>query len=120
MDDRELPKVLAVIAHRIPDRDPIRLELGDEVDAGAERDLDWPEFVFVHAATGSGWVPARYLSRTGGRATVTTPYDTTELPTEKGDVLEVLEDDTQSGWLWCRAGDGREGWVPIRTVAPAA
>lgn len=117
MDER--PRVVAVIAHQIPDRGPIRLQAGDEVEAGAERDLDWPEFVFVHAAGGSGWVPARHLSATGGPATVTTPYGTAELPTDKGDVLEVLEEDAESGWLWCRGARGREGWVPIRTVAPA-
>ncbi|HEU5265589.1 MAG TPA: SH3 domain-containing protein [Jatrophihabitans sp.] len=44
-----------------------------------------------------------------------TPYDTTELPTQRGDVLEVLAEDLASGWLWCR-GPGGEGWVPAKTV----
>jgi SH3-like domain-containing protein len=30
-----------------------------------------------------------------------------------GESVEVgREDDTYPGWFWCRAADGREGWVP--------
>ena len=47
---------------------------------------------------------------------VRTAYDTTELPAQPGDVLDVLEEDVQSGWLWCRNREGREGWVPVSTV----
>jgi hypothetical protein len=47
---------------------------------------------------------------------VKTAYDTTELPTKAGDVLDVLAEDHESGWLWCRPSDGREGWVPARTL----
>lgn len=43
-------------------------------------------------------------------------YDTTELPTQVGDVLDVVTEDLQSGWLWCGSDDGRLGWVPVRTV----
>jgi hypothetical protein len=111
-------RVLAVRAHEISARAPMQVTPGEEVYAG-DRDTDWPEFVFVTAAPGSGWVPARYLSQPSGDAVVETAYDTTELPTNIGDVLDVLTDDHQSGWLWCRNSAGREGWVPHRTVDPA-
>lgn len=91
---------------------------GDRVEVG-ERDTQWPEFVFVTTSQGGGWVPARYLSGTAGAAVVTTGYDTTELATRAGDVLEVINEDTLSGWLWCRSPDGRQGWVPERTVTAA-
>jgi hypothetical protein len=42
--------------------------------------------------------------------------DTTELPTTGGEELEVLDEDLVSGWVWCRARNGREGWVPERTI----
>ncbi len=48
---------------------------------------------------------------------MTEEYDTAELPTEEGEELEVLHEDLTSGWLWCRAKDGREGWVPERTLS---
>jgi hypothetical protein len=34
--------------------------------------------------------------------------------------LEILREDRASGWSWYRAGDGPEGWVPDRTLAPVA
>jgi hypothetical protein len=102
-------------AHQPPDRPPFHLAVGDVVLVG-ERDTKWPEFVFVTATHGSGWVPSRYLSGQVGEAIAVEPYDTTELATEAGDVLEVVIEDLPSGWLWCRSGGGREGWVPARSV----
>lgn len=107
--------VTAARAHKIPERPPLRLAVGDEVTVG-ERDTRWPAFVFVTAADGSGWVPARHLSHPAGPAVVRVAYDTTELPTEVGDRLDVLLEDLDSGWLWCRAAGGREGWVPVDTL----
>ncbi len=113
-----MSQVVARTGHRIPDRAPLRLAVGDRVEVG-ERDARWPAFVFVTAAEGTGWVPSRHLSADSGRATVRTPYDTTELPVEAGEVLEVLREDRDSGWVWCRSGSGREGWVPVEVVGEA-
>lgn len=110
-----MKRVTAQQAHEIPDRAPLQLTVGDEVQAG-DRDTEWPEFVFVIAVRGSGWVPARYLSQPHGPAVVRTAYDTTELPTRVGEVLDVLAEDLVSGWLWCRSSSGRQGWVPAGTV----
>jgi hypothetical protein len=98
-------RVIATSAHEIPTREPLRLAVGESVEAG-ERSDDWPAFVFVVAAHGSGWVPARHLSGPSGRVRVREPYDTAELPT------------APSGWLWCRSREGRKGWVPQETVTP--
>lgn len=108
-------RVVARIAHEIPDRPPIQVSVGERVDVG-ERDTQWPEFVFVTTAQGSGWVPARHLSGTSDNAVVRTGYDTTELPTHVGEVLDVVAEDLASGWLWCRSREGREGWVPLTTL----
>ena len=104
------------MAHEIPARPTLQLVVGEHVQVG-ETDTEWPEFVFVTAAGGTGWVPRRYLSAScGSAAVVRTAYDTTELPTRVGEKLWVLTEDPQSGWLWCRSGDGRQGWVPDQTV----
>ena len=55
-----------------------------------------------------------------GTAVVQVPHDTTELPTRVGEVLEVLTEDLLSGWLWCRADNGRQGWVPVAAVEDLA
>lgn len=111
-----MKRVVATAAHEVPDRPPLRLSVGDRVRVG-ERDEEWPAFVFVTADAGAGWVPARHLSVSGDVASVVLAYDTTELPTEVGEILEVLAEDLESGWLWCRNESGSEGWVPIRTLA---
>jgi hypothetical protein len=112
-------KVVARTAHNPPAREPIRLAAGDQVEVG-ERDTEWPEFVFVTAAAGSGWVPARLVSSALGRATMLEPYNTRELATAIGDDLDVIEEDTLGGWLWCRARSGDEGWIPIKTTVASA
>jgi hypothetical protein len=105
------------VAHQIPDWSPLQLAVGQRVEVG-DRDTEWPEFVFVNAANGSGWVPARHLSVSSGPAVVLAAYDTTELPTQIGELLEVVAEDLTSGWFWCRSRKGREGWVPIKTLDP--
>jgi hypothetical protein len=111
-------RVRATLAHQIPKRSPIRLAVGDEVAVG-DRDQEWPEFVFVTTPNGAGWVPARHVSPSSGSSVVVEEYDTTELPTEVGDLLEVIHEDIDSGWIWCRSAVGRQGWVPIKTVTSA-
>lgn len=109
--------VRTVEEHTIPERPPLKLSAGDVVRVG-KQDTEWPAFVFVTSGTGSGWVPARHLSAVKGDAEVVMPYDTTELPTSVGEVLEVIKADNESGWCWCRSTSGREGWVPNRTLGP--
>ncbi len=104
-----------VVAHDVPERQPVRITPGEQVEVG-DRSAEWPEFVFVTTRSGGGWVPARHLSASRGSATVLMTYDTTELPTVVGERLEVLEPDPASGWTWCRNAAGREGWVPDRTL----
>jgi hypothetical protein len=108
-------RVKARTAHQIPDRTPLQLTVGEYMQAG-DRDTEWPEFVFVTAAHGTGWVPARHLSQPSGPAVAQTAYDTTELPTRVGEALDVVAEDLVSGWLWCRSSSAQQGWVPIRTV----
>ena len=102
-------------------RSPIALRFAWRSATGSKvgaRDSEWPAFVFVTARHGSGWIPERHLERQGASAVVREAYDTTELPTEEGDELEVVREDLSSGWLWCRAKNGREGWVPERRLSP--
>ena len=104
-------------SHEIPERPPIQLEPGEAVVVG-QRDSDWPAFVFVTAARGRGWVPARHLSADSGAAVVEVAYDTTELAVAPGQEVTVLDRDDESGWWWCRADGGAEGWVPVAAFEP--
>ena len=97
---------------------PLLLTRGDVVMVG-ERATRWPEFVFVTAGAGKGWVPARYLSADRGPAAVIEGYDTTELPVTKGEVVTLVSKDDLSGWWWCRSAGGTEGWVPLDILEAA-
>lgn len=111
-------RVRAAEAHEIPERPPIRVRPGQRVRVG-QRDTEWPAFVFVTTDEGEGWVPERYLDTSSDPAVVAAAYDTTELATTAGEELTVLARDEAGGWVWVRNAAGREGWVPLRTVAPA-
>lgn len=101
--------------HEIPERAPLVVEPGDAVQAG-DRDTEWPAFVFVTTPRGTGWVPERHIDIDGSVGTVRVRYDTTEQPAVAGERVDVIEDDPQSGWSWCRNADGREGWIPHRAL----
>ncbi|MFB7213558.1 SH3 domain-containing protein [Streptomyces sp. NPDC056255] len=45
--------------------------------------------------------------------------DGAQLPASEGDTVDVLKDDPESGWSWCRDSSGREGWVPHRVLRAA-
>ena len=111
-------RAFAPEGHDIPDSPSLRLAVGDAVDAGPRHD-HWPAFVFVTSPKGTGWVPSRDLSADRGTATVTDPYDTTELALPPGASVTVVSRDDESGWWWCRADDGAEGWVPVEALRPA-
>ncbi|MDR2983833.1 MAG: hypothetical protein LBV34_03235 [Nocardiopsaceae bacterium] len=112
-----MTKLRATTAHAIPERSPIRVVPGQEVQAG-QRDSEWPAFVFVTTGDGAGWVPERHIDTSSHPAVVKTGYDTTELPTKAGEELTLLELDDASGWAWVRNAAGREGWVPVSTTEP--
>ncbi len=104
--------------HEIPGRAPLTIRPGDVVQVG-DRDTEWPAFVFVTASLGTGWVPARHIDIDGSNGTVRVAYDTTELPAVAGESVDVIEDDPESGWSWCRNSDGREGRIPHRVLTGA-
>jgi len=116
-ENDSMTRLRATAAHTIPERPPIRVTPGQQVQAG-QRDSDWPAFVFITTDDGAGWVPERYLDTSADPALVVTAYDTTELATAAGEELTLLERDDPSGWALVRNAEGGEGWVPLSTVEP--
>jgi Variant SH3 domain len=97
---------------------PLIVRKGDVLTVEDDLSEEWPAFVPVTNKAGErGWVPERYLRRRGRRAITTQDYDTTTLNPATGDVLTVLEEDTESGWVWCRSGEGKVGWFAIDHLA---
>ncbi|PSL38466.1 SH3 domain-containing protein [Labedella gwakjiensis] len=102
--------------HETPERAPLVIRPGDIVQVG-DRDTEWPTFVFVTTPQGAGWVPSRHLDIDGFVGIVRVGYHTTELPASSGETVDVLADDPESDWSWCRDTDGREGWIPHRVLS---
>jgi uncharacterized protein YgiM (DUF1202 family) len=93
---------------------PFVMNPGDEVTVVDAPSGAWPAFVLVTSGNGEkGWVPERYLERDGSAAKAARRYDTTTLDPGEGEVLTVVEEDLESGWLWCTDRSGRSGWFAI-------
>lgn len=60
------------------------------------------------------WVPADTVARD---TRVLMARDTRVLMARIGTAVEVLVDDPESGWSWCRSADGAEGWVMNRALS---
>ncbi|MCL1900255.1 MAG: hypothetical protein FWG11_07085 [Promicromonosporaceae bacterium] len=115
-----MSKVLVAVTHSAADSSSLRILPGEVVVVGRRTGADdgaWPAFVPIESARGeAGWVPERYLSAGRPEAMVTVECNTTELPAIAGEELELLVDDAESGWSWCRNASGREGWIPNRNL----
>jgi len=114
-------KPAARVIQRLPpstriSQPPLVVRPGEYVEVGEKSD-EWPAFVFVTTEDGRrGWIPERILSLSGSRSTVLRTYDTTVLEPAVGESLEVLEQDAEGGWLWCRNSRKLEGWYPLSYV----
>jgi hypothetical protein len=95
---------------------PLQVRPGDVVEVGEQSD-EWPAFVLVTARDATvGWIPSRILRIRGTTAQVLADYDTTSLDPLIGDELEVISEDREGGWLWCRDSHSRLGWFPQNHV----
>jgi hypothetical protein len=93
---------------------PLVIRPGDRLAVEDAKSEDWPAFSLVANEKGErGWVPTRYLRRQGRLAIATKRYDTATLSPRVGDILEVIEEDAESGWLWCRDERRNVGWFAI-------
>ena len=100
--------------------DPIRLRAGEAVVLdGRQEHWDGHLWLWVRAGDGrEGWVPDAWLRRDGAGWRARRDYSAEELSCVRGQALDGGE--AVHGWVWCRADDGGEGWVPRRNLLPMA
>lgn len=115
-----MERVRATRDRRIQYKDPIRVQRGDLVRVG-EEDSDHPGWWWCTAIDAKqGWVPSDVLAagvRTGATVRVVADYESTELPLQHGDLLDVEQ--RHAGWLLVRNAEDKIGWVPASHVEPA-
>jgi len=100
------------------DSDPICLQPGDEIQAGAA-DRTWPGWVWATDGRGNdGYVPEEILEPLGdGRFRAKEVFDPTVLTIRRGDRLKSIRQ--IHGWHWCRSESaGKEGWVAGYLLKP--
>jgi len=98
---------------------PMVMRPGDVLSIQPDPSGTWSAFVLVVNERGDrGWVPRRYLRPQGAMAVATKHYDTTTLNPSEGDQLTVIEEDNESGWLWCQDEKGNLGWFALDHLEP--
>jgi hypothetical protein len=103
-----------VLAHRAPDRRPIRVARGETVTLG-DRDAEWPQFAWAVIQGGDGgWIPVALFDAQRGPATALADYDTQELTVAVDEVLVLHYELAQ--WWWSENASGAQGWVPARAL----
>ena len=81
------------------------------------RDTEWPGWLWCLDGAGlGGWLPEEVLEVSAGPARVREDFDTAELTVLPGEIVEALG--AREGWVWCRAGNDAEGWVPLKVLEP--
>lgn len=105
------PRFIANADYEVIDRTPLRLNAGDPVEPGPH-DPAWPGWTAAATACGRRtYVPDDHLVRhNDGTWRLGADFDATDLSLARGQSVEALRE--VGGWFWCRAEDGREGWVP--------
>ena len=81
-----------------------------------DRDTEYAGWTWITTEDGnSGWAPQQLLEqRDDGAAIATNDYDATELDTELGESLTLLQELNEWGYVERRNGD--HGWVPMKTI----
>jgi multidrug efflux pump len=111
---RNPARVEAVLFYRSPFPEPLIAKEGTSLHLSYRADEE-PGWAYATSPDKKeGWVPREWLRIEGNRGVLNRNYDATELNLEVGEQLEVTL--VLDGWYFCRADDGRVGWIPQRTV----
>lgn len=105
-------------AYTRPYDDPINVRAGDavEIDPGKSAQTDLFGWVWCRAPDGrEGWTPEAWLEGAGNQRTQLRDFNAIELTVAAGD--RVLPLYSESGFIWCRADDDRQGWLPDAFLA---
>lgn len=104
-----------VQAHKDCCPDSVSGNEGDVFLLGGRHSADYPDFVWATAADNRCcWIPKAFLQQDGDFGRLVRDYIAREVTVAMGDMVEILED--IGGWLRIATHDGREGWIPAKSV----
>ncbi len=102
----EFPYPLAALAGEV-------VTLTDQISQW-EGHTEWVWIWRRDARGKEGYTPLAYLDGEGSQRSLRVDYSARELSVREGQRVQALT--TESGWAWCRADDGQEGWVPLSSL----
>lgn len=105
-------------AYTRPYDDPINVRAGEsvEIDLGKSAQTDLFGWVWCRAPDGrEGWTPEAWLEGAGDWRTLVRDFNAIELTVATGDRVLLLY--SESGFIWCRTDDDRQGWLPDAFLA---
>ena len=95
--------------------DPIRIEAGQQLSLSGET-YDWDGNLWLWAKSAAdgkeGWIPDDLPEERDGKVVSRETFSAIELTCVAGETVEG--DVARHGWVWCKAEDGRLGWVPAK------
>jgi quinol monooxygenase YgiN len=95
---------------------PIKFLKAEKLSVG-DRDDEYQGWVRVTTKCGNeGWAPEQYITQETSQPKATEDYDATELSTELGEILVVVN--ILNEWAWAKSSSGQTGWVPCKTLEP--
>jgi hypothetical protein len=105
--------------HRARYGDPLAVSQGEPLTLTGREDIwEGHRWLWAVAPDGrEGWVPDSLPLETPDGPRAARGYDAIELDCTSGEIVTLLR--KSHGWAWCRKADGREGWLPLRLIAPA-
>jgi hypothetical protein len=97
---------------------PLELVKGEQIE-GEIKKTEWEGWVWCHSSAGiKGWVPIDYLQaipEKEGWFLVLQNYNARELTAQKGEILEVSEEEAGE-WVWTTSKSGQSGWIPLENI----
>lgn len=91
---------------------PVAVRAGEVVTVDMERskDTDVLGWLWVRGPDGrEGWAPEAWLAGDGDQRVINRDFNAIELNVAAGETVELLVG--ESGFVWCRTPNGREGWL---------
>lgn len=104
-------RAIAIDIYERPYADPIAVRAGEAVKPDASRKTEISGWIWCEGPDGrAGWTPAQWLERRDETWIIRRDFSAIELDLRPGDRLLLFF--AESGFVWARTEDGREGWAP--------
>ncbi|MEZ5921913.1 MAG: hypothetical protein R3C60_11240 [Parvularculaceae bacterium] len=109
--DMQGRRAIVIEAHARPYSDPVSVRVGEIVVPDLSMKTDVTGWIWCRGPDGrEGWTPAAWIDQSLDPWRMLRDFNAIELDLAIGDELTLSF--SESGFVWARTKDGREGWAP--------